>query len=108
MSDDLEIRTLVECRAGLSPNGHTIEGHAVVFNSLSEDLGGFREIIKPEAVDRTLREAVDVRALVNHDAGQVIGRTRAGTLTLRKDTTTSCPRRTALATCGPDGAMCSP
>jgi HK97 family phage prohead protease len=62
-----------------------IRGHAIVFNSLSEDLGGFREVIKPEAVTRTLKEALDVRALVNHDTAQVLGRTRAGTLILRAD-----------------------
>lgn len=61
-----------------------IRGTAIVFNRLSEDLGGFREIIKPAAVDRTLEEARDVRALWNHDTGEVLGRTRAGTLELRK------------------------
>src|SRR6185295_5700179 len=60
-------------------------GYAIVFNALSQDLGGFREIITPEAVDRTLSEALDVRALVDHDSGKVIGRTRSGTLALRKD-----------------------
>lgn len=62
-----------------------LRGYAIVFNSLSEELGGFREIIKPEAIDRTLQQALDVRALVDHDSGKVIGRTRAGTLMLRKD-----------------------
>lgn len=62
-----------------------IRGYAIVFDSLSHDLGGFREIIKPEAVERTIREALDVRALVDHDTGKVIGRTKAGTLMLRKD-----------------------
>src|SRR5690349_10498157 len=84
--DQLERRYLGDVRveAGAS---RTIRGYAIVFNALSQDLGGFREIIKPEAVDRTLSEALDVRALVDHDPGKVIGRTRAGTLTLRKDKT---------------------
>ncbi len=64
-----------------------IKGYAIVFNSMSVDLGGFREIIMPEAVDRTLSEALDVRALVDHDSAKVIGRTRSGTLALRKDKT---------------------
>jgi len=64
-----------------------LTGYAIVFNQRSVDLGGFREQIAPEAVDRTLSEALDVRALVDHDTGKVIGRTRAGTLTLRKDRT---------------------
>lgn len=62
-----------------------IRGYAIMFNSLSENMGGFREIIKPEAVDRTLRTAADVRALWNHNESEVLGRTRAGTLALFKD-----------------------
>ena len=62
-----------------------LRGTAIVFNSLSVNLGGFREIITPDAVERTLREGLDVRALVDHDTGKVIGRVKAGTLALRKD-----------------------
>lgn len=84
MEETREFKTEVRAEGG---NGRTLRGHAVVFNALSEDLGGFREIIKPQAVDRTLSEALDVRALVDHDTGKVIGRTRNGTLALRKDKT---------------------
>lgn len=70
----------------LDPSGdRTLKGYAIVFNKKSVDLGGFREIILPEAVDRTLSEALDVRALVDHDSSQIIGRTRAGTLRLHAD-----------------------
>lgn len=62
-----------------------IIGYAITFNELSGDLGGFRELIVPEAVDRTLRDALDVRALVDHDPSKVLGRTTAGTLRLAKD-----------------------
>lgn len=82
---DLEIRAFAECRVEADDNRRII-GHAIVFNSPSVDLGGFREIIAPEAVDRSLREALDIRALVDHDSAKVLGRTRAGTLTLQKDT----------------------
>lgn len=82
-SDGWERRVFDDTRMDVSPD-RKIRGLAVVFNSLSRDLGGFREIIKPEAVDRTLREGLDVRALVDHDSGKVMGRTKAGTLALRK------------------------
>jgi len=80
---DLERRAFGECRVDLSED-RKIRGYAVVFNSPSENLGGFREIIKPEAVDRTLKEGIDVRALVDHDTSKIIGRMSAGTLQLRK------------------------
>jgi HK97 family phage prohead protease len=83
--DNLERRAWAECRAEASDNGRKIKGYGIVFNSLSVDLGGFREIIAPDAVDRTLNEGLDVRALVDHDSAKVIGRTRSGTLRLRKD-----------------------
>lgn len=82
--DQLERRFVGEVRVELDAL-RKIKGYAIVFNALSQDLGGFREIIKPSAVDRTLSEALDVRALVDHDSGKVIGRTRSGTLALRKD-----------------------
>jgi HK97 family phage prohead protease len=63
----------------------TIVGHAAIFNRLSEDLGGFREVVLPGAFKRALRGDDDVRALVDHDPSKVIGRARAGTLKLKKD-----------------------
>lgn len=81
---DTEQRSQKEARVE-SADGKRLNGYAIVFNSLSENLGGFKEIIAPDAVDRALNEGADVRALVDHDSGKVIGRTRAGTLTLRKD-----------------------
>lgn len=75
-----------ECRLDDS-NGKRIRGMAIVFNSRSVNLGGFFEIIAPTAVDRTLREAGDVRALVDHDTAKVLGRTRSGTLALKKERT---------------------
>jgi HK97 family phage prohead protease len=81
---DLERRFQGECRVDTADE-RRIRGYAIVFNSLSENLGGFREIIKPAAVDRTLSEGLDVRALADHDSGKVLGRTRAGTLQIKKD-----------------------
>lgn len=81
---DVERRYAGEARVELDAS-RKIRGYAIVFDALSQDLGGFREIIKPEAVNRTLSEALDVRALVDHDSSKVIGRIRSGTLSLRKD-----------------------
>ncbi len=81
---DLEQRA--QAGAAIAADGlRKMRGYAVVFDSMSEDLGGFRELISPDAVDRTLKDALDVRALVNHDHGKVLGRTTAGTLELVKD-----------------------
>lgn len=71
----------VETRDGEKPR---IVGYAAVFDTPSEPLGGFREIIRRGAFSRAIREG-DVRALWNHDPRYVLGRTKSGTLFLRED-----------------------
>lgn len=61
-----------------------ITGHAAVFNQRSLDLGGFYEVIAPGAFANTIKTA-DVRALFNHDANFILGRTKSRTLTLAED-----------------------
>lgn len=62
-----------------------LRGHPIVFNVKSADLGGWREIIRPDAIERTLREDIDLRALVDHDTSKILGRKSAGTLRVKVD-----------------------
>lgn len=50
---------------------NVIEGYAIVFNELSEDLGGFREIIEPSAVNEELINNSDIYYLFNHNSESV-------------------------------------
>lgn len=87
MSTTLERRFLpaTELRVeGSAPGGPRIMGYAALFNSDSEDLGGFVERIAPGAFADAL-ETSDIRALFNHDPNYVLGRKRAGSLTVRED-----------------------
>ena len=65
-------------------NNSILEGYASVFNSKT-NLGRFDEIIEPGAFTRALSEEQDVRALIDHDSGRIIGRSKNGTLELRED-----------------------
>lgn len=76
-SADFEIRE--------TSDGMIFEGYAAVFNSRSENLGGFTEFVAPGAFTRSLKTRNDVKLLWNHDSGQVLGSTRARTLTLTED-----------------------
>jgi len=73
----------IESRLDTKNGKDVVIGHAAVFNSLSEDLGGFREKIQPGAFDDVLEN--DVRAYFNHDPNYLLGRTSAGTLRLSVD-----------------------
>lgn len=73
----------VEYRSDEESEEQFIEGYALKFDTWSENLGGFKETIKKQALDKTDME--DVRALFNHNADQVLARTSAGTLDLEVD-----------------------
>ena len=65
-------------------NTMTAIGYASVFNRLSQNLGGFVERVAQGTFAKTIQEA-DVRALFNHDADQVLGRSKSGTLRMQED-----------------------
>lgn len=75
---DMERRAFIEVRTA----GRRIEGYAATFNSEAR-LGGFVETIAPGAFRGAL--AGDVLAMLDHDPGKVLGRTRSGTLRLTED-----------------------
>lgn len=78
LNEGLEVRTSEGGQA-------TLVGYAAVFGARSANLGGFVEVVRPEAFERTLELEADVRALVNHDPSKLIGRSKAGTLRLAAD-----------------------
>lgn len=72
----------VELRAAEDGRRRIVQ-RAVPYGELSVDLGGWREVIVAGAfaIDG------DIRALWQHDSAMVLGRTTAGTLSLRDDET---------------------
>lgn len=89
--EGIERRTVaarVEVRASSTDDAYMLEGHAAVFDDLSEDLGYFEpwfERIEPGAFKTVLSKNPDVRALFNHDPNYVIARTKSGTLRVTED-----------------------
>lgn len=66
--------------------GRRLEGYAATFNNPADIGGRFVETIKPGAFAASLAARSDILALVDHDAGRVLARTRSGTLRLAEDT----------------------
>ena len=84
---ELRMLPLKEIRINESDGGTCIEGHAAVFDSWSETLGGifpFKEKVRKGAFAESIGRD-DNRALFNHDPNYVLGRNRAGTLELVED-----------------------
>lgn len=59
-----------------------ISGYAIVFNSMSNDLGGFREIISPTAVTEELIANSDVVFNYAHNDNNILARSNKGEGTL--------------------------
>ncbi len=73
--------------SGAGPDYRTVVGYAAVWDSMSEDLGGFREIIKRGAFSDALASGDDIRFLMGHDMDTVMARTSNGSLELVEDDT---------------------
>lgn len=73
----IEIRTIEDSRK--------IEGVSIVFNALSNDLGGFRELIIPEAVEGVIEQS-DIFFLYNHTSDRgFLARSKFGNGSLKTD-----------------------
>lgn len=65
-------------------NGKTvIRGYAALFQSRSQNLGGFVEVIAPGAFDEVMKSNPDVFGRYNHD--RLLARTSSGTMKLELD-----------------------
>lgn len=82
ITNAFEIRSGGDLRA-VSPG--KLAGYAAIYNSQSQDLGGFVERIKPGAFTHSLTSPDHIRALLEHDAQRLLGRVGSRTLTLQED-----------------------
>ena len=82
-----EIRSNATGLTSKPGDGNTLTGYIAMFNSPSEDLGGFREILAPGCFTSSLSKSMPggIRALVNHNTDNCIGNTASGTLRLNQD-----------------------
>lgn len=71
-----------DVRISRAADGSKIVRGLIPYNSLSVDLGGFKELIAPGAFSEALASDSDVLALRDHDAKLLLGRTKSGTLVL--------------------------
>jgi HK97 family phage prohead protease len=63
----------------VAPESRLVEGYAIVFNSQSQDLGGFTEVIDNSALEGVI-ERSDVLCLLNHNEDKgVLARCKHGT-----------------------------
>jgi len=74
----------LEVRAAVDGGERLIRGHGAVYDKLSVDLGGFREKFLPGAFTETIAKD-DIRSLRDHQPSMILGRNKAGTLTLTED-----------------------
>jgi HK97 family phage prohead protease len=66
-------------------DSRTIEGVAIVFNALSNNLGGFREVILPEAIDGVIEQS-DIFFLYNHTSDRgFLARSKNGVGSLKTE-----------------------
>lgn len=72
--------------AEIRAKGRRLEVYAATFDNAASIGGRFVETIARGAFAASLRGRQDILALVDHDTGRVLARTRSGTLRLSEDT----------------------
>ncbi len=73
-----EIRNTNQELRALENDSRMVEGYAIVFNSESNDLGGFKEIIDARAIDGVIEKS-DILCLLNHNEDKgVLARSKYG------------------------------
>lgn len=78
------LRRSVPASIGRVVIGPAFYGRSIAFDSLSVDLGGFKEIIASQAVNRSLKENADLLGLWNHNSDLPMGRISAGNMSAEK------------------------
>ncbi len=79
----VEERRYLQAQVRSAAGGRVVNGIAVRYNALSEDLGSWRERIKPGAFTKTLADGHDVRMLFSHDPARILGSTKSRTLSIQ-------------------------
>jgi len=72
----------LEVRKSADGSSNQLAGTAIVFGSESQDLGGFTEICKYEAVQKSLQRNADMFLLWQHDPSQPLARVKTGAMEL--------------------------
>lgn len=74
---DTEIRSITNPELRVDLENRTVEGYAVVFDSLSEDLGFYETIHRGAITDDVINNS-DVFARFNHDSEKILARSKKG------------------------------
>ena len=77
------LESKIETREVDGKEKNVVVGYGSVYNSRSENLGGFYEYISEGAFTDELINSSDVRALINHDPNLILARSKNGEGTLK-------------------------
>jgi len=84
---NIELRTnptRIELRKSTKGPG-IAAGYAASYNTLSENLGNFREVLFPGCFRNAVKRGDEVVELLNHESSRLLGRRSAGTLRIFED-----------------------